>query len=136
MKILFICKYNRFRSRIAAEYFKKINKNKKIRINSAGLIKGSPVNPEVIKIAKQFGINISGKTKGLSSDLLKKQDLIINVANDVPNSIFKSKVKKIILWKIPDVTKVEKKQIIKIINQIIKKTKEFNNLLEGKNENR
>ena len=36
MKILFICKYNRFRSRVAAAYFKKINKNSKIKVESAG----------------------------------------------------------------------------------------------------
>ena len=39
--ILFVCKYNRFRSRVAEAYFKKINKNKNISVKSAGIIKGN-----------------------------------------------------------------------------------------------
>ncbi len=33
MNIIFVCKYNRFRSRVAEAYFKKINKDKNIHDN-------------------------------------------------------------------------------------------------------
>jgi protein-tyrosine-phosphatase len=132
MNLLFICKYNRFRSKVAEAYFKKINKNRDIKSSGAGLIKGSPVNPRVIKIAKKFKINISGKPRGLSSELIKKQDLIINTADDVPSSIFRPYSKKIINWKIPDVTKINEKQVSDRIEKIIKKTEELNKILEKK----
>jgi len=37
MKILFVCKYNRFRSQFAEKYFRRINKN--LKVSSAGIIK-------------------------------------------------------------------------------------------------
>ena len=40
MKILFICKYNAFRSKVAESYFNKMNKNKKIKAFSRGFIMG------------------------------------------------------------------------------------------------
>jgi len=132
MKILFICKYNRFRSRIAAEYFKKINKNKNIKIDSAGLIKGNSVDKGEVKVLKEFGININGKPKALSSKLLETQDLIIIVANDVPKQVLKCHSKKIINWKIKDATRASRKQIIPIVKKIIKKTERLNKRLEKK----
>ncbi len=53
INILFVCRYNRFRSRVAEAYFKKINKNFKVK--SAGLFKGRPLSPKTIKEAKKFG---------------------------------------------------------------------------------
>ena len=66
VNILFVCRYNRFRSRIAEAYFNKINKNKNVKAKSAGLIKGSPLNPRTVKVAKKFGLDIRGKTQGFN----------------------------------------------------------------------
>lgn len=132
MKIIFVCKYNRFRSRIAEAYFKKINKNKSISVESAGVLEGFlPLDPYQIEIAKEFGISIIGKPRTMSMDLLKNQDLIIIVANDVPKSIFSYKwyKDKVVKWNIPDViegedTRGDKKvieMIIKKVDQLVKK---------------
>ncbi len=129
-RILFVCKYNRFRSRVAAEYFRKINKNKKFEVSSAGLIKGEPINPVSEKIARGFGLNIHGKTRGLSSELLKKQDLVVIVADDVPPSVLKDHCRKIIVLKVKD-TKVINARILKqIIKEIIKKVDDLNKKLK------
>ena len=66
MKILFVCKYNKFRSRLAESAFNSFNKDKNNIARSAGLIKGSPTSLETIKICKKFGVHIRGSTKGLS----------------------------------------------------------------------
>ena len=58
MNILFICRYNRFRSVIAEGFFKKYNKNKKHKAKSAGLIIGTPMNREVKKVARDLKIKI------------------------------------------------------------------------------
>lgn len=66
MKILFICKYNAFRSRVAEEYFNKINRNKKITTLSRGIIMGGDSDPDQKTISKKLlGINI-GKEKTIA----------------------------------------------------------------------
>lgn len=131
MKILFVCKYNRFRSKIAEAHFKKVNKNKKIKVKSAGVIKGHPVHPKTIKIVKELsGLNIKGKTNYLSSRLLEAQDLVIVVANDVPKSLFDKKhVKKVIAWKVPDAKEADRKTIKETL-EVLKKVSKLAKSLE------
>lgn len=128
---------------MAESYFNKINKNKNNKTESAGIIRGPSLNEKQVKIAKEFSINLKGKPRGLSVDLIKKKNLIIIVADDVPKSLFDRKeyinfkTTKIIRWKIPDdpgATSTTK--IRKIIKLIIKKVKQLNKELEKENENR
>lgn len=128
--ILFVCRYNRFRSRVAAAYFRKVNKNKKIKSGSAGLIKGDPVNPLAAKTAREFGLNIKGKTRGLSSGLLEKQDAVVIVADDVPPQTIKNKCKKLIVLKVKDTKVINAKVFRKIIKEIIKKIDKLNRELK------
>ncbi len=123
VKILFICKYNRFRSRVAESYFNKINKNKKIKVKSAGLIRGRPVSKIEASVAKKLGVGINGKPKGLSSKLLMWQDLSIIVANDVLKEVLENEKygKKTIVWKIKDAEDDDVKKLEKIINEIKKR---------------
>ncbi len=131
--ILFICRYNRFRSRVAVAYFRKINWGRKISAKSAGIIKGYPVNKNQIKFAKEFGISIRGSPQGLSSEILKWQDIVIIVADDVPKDLFKLDKKynkKIIFWNIPDVAGDDSKGVKRVIEKIIKKTNELSEELK------
>lgn len=121
MKLLFVCKQNRFRSKVAEAYFKKINKNKKILASSGGIFKGIPVAKNVIDVGKKYGMKISKTTNPIREAPLRKTDLVVITANDVPAQLFKSKVKKIITWKIPDCSQKDKIAIEKITRQIIKK---------------
>ena len=136
MNILFVCKYNRFRSLVAEAYFKKINKNKKIKVSSAGIIRGNPVSKLSLRTSKELGIKINKKPKGISSKLLSRQDLIVIVADDVPKRIFKfadkGYITRTVVWKIADVkgkdrTNINKKKIIK---EIIKRVDNLNRSLE------
>ena len=133
MKILFICKYNRFRSQIAENYFRKINKNKSIRFSSAGVVIGNPIPSSVKHIAKKLGFEIRGKPKGIKEDLLDGVDLFIIVADDVPESLFERKVKRLIRWNISDVTNQEDLcNIERISRMIMKKVDKLNEILEKK----
>ncbi|PIN95286.1 hypothetical protein COU56_02055 [Candidatus Pacearchaeota archaeon CG10_big_fil_rev_8_21_14_0_10_31_9] len=126
MKILLICKFNRFRSKIAESIFNKLNKNNKLKAKSAGIIMGRPISKEVLEASKEKGYVIKGKPQGISSDLLIWQDAIIIVADDVPTSLFKNNKKygkKLIIWKIPDTDSNNKKELQKIIYQIEIKVK-------------
>lgn len=127
MKILFVCKHNRFRSKVAEAFFNKLNKNKNYKAESAGIFKGFPVSDSVISVGKKLGIRINKNTQGLREEFLSEYDIIIIVANNVPRKIFddKRRKRKVILWKIPDTNQNNKEQISKISQQIGKKVKDF-----------
>jgi protein-tyrosine-phosphatase len=134
MKILFVCKNNRFRSRIATEYFNKINKNKKVKGSGAGVVVGAPLTNFQLKVAKDAEVNIRGKPRGLSSKLLMEQDIIVIVADNVPSLIFKDREykAKIIRWDIKDVYDNDEKKILKTIEKIKKKVEGLVKKLEDK----
>ncbi|MFH1325294.1 MAG: low molecular weight phosphatase family protein [archaeon] len=134
MKILFVCKYNRFRSQIAEQFFRKYSKNKNLEVSSAGLLEGRyPLDKKETDIVKKFGIKINKKPETISVDKLMKTDLVIIVANDVPKSTFNCEgryIQKIIVWKIPDNFTEDKKRIEEIIKLIELKVKKLVKNLE------
>jgi protein-tyrosine-phosphatase len=125
MNILFICKYNRFRSKIAESVFNKLNKNKNHKAKSAGIIKGSyPLDKNQVKEAKRQQILLKGYPQGITTDLLRWQEMIIIVANDVPSLLFKENLKynkKVAVWSISDAKTDNKKEIAGIIKKIKQK---------------
>ena len=106
--ILFICKYNRFRSKIAEAYFKNLiaEYDHEFKVKSAGIIKGHyPLDSTQKKIAKKFGIDINNPPQGLSVELLRWTDIIVIVADNVPPMLFRNQKrygKRVIHWNIPD----------------------------------
>lgn len=137
MKILFICKYNAFRSRVAEEYFNKINKNKDITAFSQGIIIGGEPDREQIELSKKIlGINIAKrKPLPLALQNLFEADLIVVVANDIPKIIFNYRsgllFNKVIIWKIKDEQMRNKDNIKKIIFLIKKRVDKLNRRLKG-----
>lgn len=123
INILFICKYNRFRSRIAETYFNQINGNHNVKAKSAGIIKGSSLDVLQIQVCKEEGIDISGSPQGISTTLLKWQTIIVIVADDVPPSLFednKNYGKELLIWNIPDAHTNSSEEIKNIVNTIKK----------------
>ena len=134
LNILFVCKYNRFRSRVAESYFNQLNKDKTINVISGGIIVGRfPLNEREVNITKKYGVAIEGPPKPIRFEELVRQDLIIIVADNVPKEIFKSKRfdKRVIVWSIPDVYPNEKKSNLrKRVANIKKKVQELIKNLE------
>ena len=128
MNILFVCRHNRFRSKVAEVVFNKINKNPEYKAKSAGIIKGVPVADSVKKIGRENGVIIKSETQGLSEKLVGWADVFIIVANDVPTRIFnryKKLGKKVILWNIKDVSQNDENSIRRVFFQIKKKIEVF-----------
>jgi len=127
MKILFICKYNRFRSKVAEAIFNSINKNKKIKAESAGftLDKERPyIEPVVIEIMKRKGYKMKKPfPRKVNSVLLKKFDMLIITANNVNINSFKSFNGKIVRWKIQDCPSINLNCIKSSINKIERNVK-------------
>ncbi len=137
LNILFVCRYNRFRSRVAEAYFNKINKNKNVKVKSAGLIKGNALEKRTVRLAREMNLDIRGKTQGLTSKILRWQNVTVVVADDVPPSVFdRNKVygKKVIVWKIKDIKGNNKNEIstIKSIKEIIKKSDKLRKDIESR----
>ena len=126
MKILFVCKYNRFRSKVAESFFNKLNKNKNLTASSAGIFQGYPVIDVVKILAKEFEIKITETPQTIKESMLKEFDYIVIVANDVPKSLFNHDFcKNVIVWKIPDTNANDKETIKKIFVEIEKNIKRF-----------
>jgi len=101
MKILFVCRSNILRSKIAEAYFKKINKNQKIRVSSAGFrTDGDPLYDTEKEVAKEFNLKLSPKIRKINKKIIEDSDIVILVADNVdPKEI---SAKKLIVWKIED----------------------------------
>ena len=135
MNILFVCKYNRFRSKVAEYYFNKINNKKDIKVKSAGIFVGSyPLSKRQKAAGKDIGIKLKGKPQPISTKLLKWQDLIVIISDDIPVKLFNPKVynNKIIVWKIKDDIpggdiKRTKKLMKKIMENVEKLNKDLSN---------
>ncbi len=127
-KILFVCKHNRFRSKVAEMFFNKYNKNKNYVAIGAGLLPGGyPLDKVQVKVAKEFGIKLSGKPKPITTGLLRKINTLVIVADNVPSEIFQSKKYGLqeYRWEIKDVVRGDEEEVREIISRIEKKVKEF-----------
>jgi protein-tyrosine-phosphatase len=136
MKIIFVCKYNRFRSRVAEAYFRKVNKNRKIKAISRGFILGGASDKIQRAGASKIGVTINGKPKPIKLKEMIDADKIIVVANDIPKIMFNYSLspisKKVIFWNVPDEQKRNKRNIDKSVNLIKKKVEILVKSLENK----
>ena len=134
-EILFICMWNRFRSKFAEQYFNQINKNKKFKAESVGVIEVNgplkPIERSRNKFLKQkYKLALSKKSRGINMKALDEAYKIIVVANDVPLEIIKQRKRwkdKFTYWNIKDVSNDDKEKVNKTVNSIMKKV---NNLIK------
>ena len=134
MNILFVCRYNRFRSKIAEAYFKKVAKG--FNVKSAGIIKGRPLSDSIKRAMKRHNFPINLVRNGLKAEVLRWVDTVIIVADDVHPSIFsntKKNGKKIINWRIRDAQEDSVKEQERIIREIKKKVDNLIKKLKKKN---
>jgi protein-tyrosine-phosphatase len=130
MKVLFICKHNRFRSKVAEVLFNKYTENKNWEAESAGIQldpkrKGVALNVRKV-LKKIFNINkINNVSRKLTKKMIKKADLIVNVADNVklPKNLIKGK--KVLHWKITDTSQEDYLGILKRVFLIKKKVRKL-----------
>lgn len=83
-KILFICQHNSGRSQIAEAYLRKFA-GEDFSVESAGLVPAEEINPLVVEVMKEEGIDLSGKKPQSVFDLFKAgkiYDHVITVCHD------------------------------------------------------
>ncbi|MBI4285872.1 MAG: arsenate reductase ArsC [Chloroflexi bacterium] len=78
-KVLFVCVENAGRSQMAEAFFKHLARGKAAGL-SAGTSPAKQVNPAVLQVMREVGIDISqNKPKGLTSELLAEADRVITM---------------------------------------------------------
>lgn len=127
MKILFVCRYNRFRSKVAEAIFNHYNKDETIQAKSAGISRDvfkHYVAKNVHKILGLKRIKITDDVGQKVNDyLIRWADKIIVVADNVNPTLFpKDKVE---VWLVKDCDETEEENVNDTINDIKDRVKEF-----------
>ena len=100
-KYLFICVENAGRSQMAEALFKKYAPES-FKVSSAGTKPAEKINPNVIKVMQEIGIELSGRPKILNSEDLAGSAKIINMGCMDQKSCPSLFVNNMITWDIPD----------------------------------
>jgi len=108
MNILFLCKANLFRSRVAHEFFERYNDNDEHKVDSAALVYDFKTPHRlVVKVMNEIDIDISEKIpKKVNQELIDWADLIVLMFSDLEEPLNKYKIddKKIEIWDVEDIT--------------------------------
>jgi len=121
MRILFVCRFNRFRSRIAEGIFKKLNADDGVVCSSAGIEvdeERSYVCDNVLNIMKDRGYEVFGKSKLVSSLNLKDYNRIVVVADNVSEDDFGEFTENVSFWNVSDCGEENEECIEKAVNEI------------------
>ena len=125
-KILFVCRHNRFRSKVAEALFIKFSKGK-FEVKSAGLRKDLMHN-YIAKSVHDALIDKKVKVKDerareIDEKLIEWADRIVVVADNVPLEIFPRE--KTEVWKIIDCSEYDIDCVNRTVGEIEEKVKEF-----------
>jgi arsenate reductase len=124
-KILFVCVENAGRSQMAEGFFRKLTLPEFLP-QSAGTKPTNEINPLVVQVMKEIGIDITGqKPKVLSDEMIKKSVKVVNmgcVDKEFCPVLF---VNNVIDWNIPDPKNKPIEQVRKIRDEIEIKVKEL-----------
>ncbi|HJM25912.1 MAG TPA: arsenate reductase ArsC [Nitrosopumilus sp.] len=128
--ILFVCVENAGRSQMAEAFFKKYGK-KKFDVISAGTIPATKLNPIVVSVMDEIGIDMTFQTpKLLSGDMIEQSFKTINMGCVDKESCPALFVKDIVDWNISDPKNktIEQVRIIRddIKSNVLKMIDSFN----------
>lgn len=131
--ILFVCVENAGRSQMAEAFFKKYAKNQ-FNVISAGTSPSSNLNPVVVTVMAEIGINLQKQQPQLlSSDMIEDSNKTINMGCMDKNSCPSLFVKDVVDWNIEDPKGKSIDDVRKIRDQI--KTNVLNLLYSLESDN-
>ena len=117
--ILFVCVENAGRSQMAEAFFKKYSKTK-FNVISAGTTPSSELNPVVVQVMKEIGIDMLEQSpKTLSNTMIENSHKIVNMGCMNKESCPSIFVKDVIDWNVSD-PKTQSIEQVRIIRDQIK----------------
>jgi len=116
--ILFVCVENAGRSQMAEAFFRKYGGNK-FNVSSAGTTPSSQLNPVVIQVMKEIGIDVTKQSPKLLSDsMIDNSFRTVNMGCMDKESCPALFVKDVLDWNIVDPKEKSIEQVRKIRDQI------------------
>ena len=132
--VLFVCVENAGRSQMAEGFFKKYA-SKEFRTQSAGTKPVSQINPIVVQVMKEVGIDISNQTsKELTDEMIRNSDKIINMGCMDKNFCPTIFLPKVLEWNLEDPKGKSIEQVREIRDEIEKRVKELVTAIKVINE--
>jgi arsenate reductase len=116
---LFVCVHNAGRSQMAEAFAKR----RGLKAASAGTLPASTVNPTVVQVMKEKGIDISSTApKLLTTDMIKEASLVVTMGCSVeevcPRPMLAKMQKKLVDWDLEDPKGKAVEQVRKIRDEI------------------
>ncbi|MEK6927174.1 MAG: hypothetical protein AABX11_01970 [Nanoarchaeota archaeon] len=132
--ILFVCKFNRLRSKLAESLMRNYIKNKEVDIKSAGLML-DPIRPfvskEVIDVLKQRGLKVADeKSILINKQMIEWANKIIVVSDNLSLSMFPPE--KVEIWGVKDANEGDTYGLFLILSEIEKYVQQLTNRLNRK----
>lgn len=128
-EVLFVCVHNAGRSQIAAALLERYARGR-IHVGSAGSTPATEVNPAVVQVMAEVGIDISTeRPKGLSDEAVHEADAVITMGCGDACPIFPGK--RYIDWELPDPAGKTVEEIRPIRDEIERRVKELVDELVG-----
>ena len=130
--ILFVCVENAGRSQMAEAFFRKFAPGR-FEVSSAGTIPSNQLNPDVVQVMNEIGIDITRQIpKFLSDPLIENSFKIINMGCMDEESCPSSFVNRIVNWNISDPKEKSLDEVRKIRDDIKSQVMDLVDLLEEK----
>ena len=128
--VLFVCVENAGRSQIAEAFFRKYAPAK-YNVISAGTTPSSQLNPVVVEVMKEIGIDmIQQSPKTLSNEMIKNSSKTVNMGCMDKESCPALFVKDVLDWNISDPKEKSIDDVREIRDQILKEVLELVKSLE------
>ena len=116
--VLFVCVENAGRSQMAESFFKKFTKDR-FNVISAGTIPSKNLNPIVVQVMKEIGIDMTSQSpKTISNSMIDNSFKTVNMGCMDKESCPALFVKDVIEWNIPDPKEKTIEEVRKIRDQI------------------
>jgi protein-tyrosine-phosphatase len=116
--ILFVCVENAGRSQMAEAFFRKFAPNR-FNVSSAGTTPSSQLNPIVIQVMKEIGIDmLNQQPKLLSNSMIENSSKTINMGCMDEESCPSLFVQDVLDWNIPDPKEKSLEDVRKIRDEI------------------
>ncbi len=116
--VLFVCVENAGRSQMAESFFKKFTKDR-FNVISAGTIPSKNLNPIVVQVMKEIGIDMTSQSpKTISNSMIDNSFKTVNMGCMDKESCPALFVKDVIDWNIPDPKEKTIEEVRKIRDQI------------------
>jgi len=124
-KVLFVCVENAGRSQMAEAFAKKYGRGK-VEAESAGTMPAKEVNPVVIQVMREKGIDLSAKKpKLIVNEMVREADMIIVMGCSAQGFCPATFLNKVIDWGIEDPKDKPIEKVREIRDEIERKVKKL-----------